>query len=146
VTSKLLAPVRSWEARRALRQARRAADEELVASRLPSPRLAWRAVELTAEAHRLELARSLTDVVHSSDERLLPTAAPLARSAIRECRPQLLALAARLYDLSLPVTPRGVLLVERLLCDGNGPLYGSGGADRLHAAVRHAQAAVAGEQ
>lgn len=144
MSSKLLAPVRSWEARRALRHARRVADGELIATRLPSPRLAWRAVELVAEPHRLELARSLTDVVHSSDERLLPTAAPLARSAIRECRPQLLALAARLYDLSVPVTARGVLLVERLLCDGSGPLYGSGDADRLDAAVRHAQAAVAG--
>jgi hypothetical protein len=99
MSSKLLAPVRSWEARRALRSARRAADEELIASRLPSPRLAWRAAELTTDANRLELARSLTEVIHAADERLLPAAAPLARAAVRECRPQLLELAARLYDL-----------------------------------------------
>lgn len=144
MSSKLLAPVRSWEARRALRTARRAADDELIATRLPSPRLAWRTTELTADRSRLELARSLTDAVHTSDERLLPTASPLARPAVRECRPQLLALAARLYDLSLPVTPRGVLLVERLLCDGGGPLYGSGDCDRLLEAVRQAHAALAG--
>jgi hypothetical protein len=144
MTSRLLAPVRSWEARRALRDARRAADGELIATRLPSPRLAWRAAELTGEPNRLELARSLTDVVHAADERLLPTAAPLARSAIRACRPQLLSLAARLFDLSLPVTPRGVLLVEHLLSDGGGPLYGSAESDRLLEAVGRAQAALAG--
>jgi hypothetical protein len=95
-----------------------------------------------AEPHRLEVARSLTDVVHSSDERLLPTAAPLARSAIRECRPQLLALAARLYDVSLPVTARGVLLVERLLCDAGSPLFGSGDPDRLLDGLARAQASL----
>jgi len=62
------------------------------------------------------------DVVQAADERLLPTASPLDRPAVRECRPQLLALAARLYDQSLTVTPRGVLLTEQLLVDGSGPL------------------------
>ncbi|HZU19779.1 MAG TPA: hypothetical protein VE982_01040 [Gaiellaceae bacterium] len=143
MASKLLAPVRTWEARRALRAARRTADDELAATRLPPPRLAWRAAELTADANRLGLARSLTDVVHASDERLLPTASPLARAAIRECRPELLALAGRLFDLSLPVTARGVLLVERLLTDGSGPLYGSGDSKRLAEAARRAQAALA---
>jgi len=64
---KLLAPVRGWEARRALRAARRRADAELLTTRLPSPRLAWRTEELVAEDSRLELGRSLTDVVHSAD-------------------------------------------------------------------------------
>ena len=105
--SKLLAPVRSWEARRALRTARRIADAELVETRLPPPRLAWRAVELTSDENRIDLARSLTDVVHSADERLLPAASPIARVAVRECRPQLLALAARLFDVERPVSARG---------------------------------------
>jgi len=39
------APLRSWQARRALRSARRNADEQLLESRLPSPRLAWRTAE-----------------------------------------------------------------------------------------------------
>ena len=115
---KLLAPVRSWEARRALRGARRRADEELAATRLPPPRLAWRAAELVADENRIDLARSLTDVVHAADERLLPAASPIARAAVRKCRPQLLGIAAR-------------LLVERLLTDGAGPLYGRGDAERL---------------
>jgi len=131
MNAKLLAPMRSWEARRALRGARRRADEELAATRLPPPRLAWRAAELVADANRIDLARSLTDVVHAADERLLPAASPIARAAVRACRPQLLAIAARLFEVSKPVSARGVLLVERLLTNGSGPLYGRGDADRL---------------
>jgi hypothetical protein len=130
MSSRLLAPVRSWETRRALRTARRRADDELLASRLASPRLAWRTTELVADTNRNELARSLIDVVHAADERLLPTATPIHRGAVRECRAELLELAARLYD-SRPVTPRGVLLVDRLVHDGSGPLYGTTDAQRL---------------
>jgi len=142
MASRLLAPVRSWEARRALRDARRRADAEILAARLPSPRLAWRTAELIAEENRVELGRSLTDVVHAADERLLPSATPLDRNGIRGARPQLLQLAARLYDVSRPVAPRGVLLVDRLLVDGSSPLYGRGSANRLRTAVADALAAL----
>jgi hypothetical protein len=135
MASRLLAPVRSWEARRALRDARRRADAEILAARLPSPRLAWRTDELVADQNRLELGRSLTDVVHAADERLLPSATPLDRGGIRAARAQLLQLAARLYDVSKPVAPRGVLLVEGLLVDGSSPLYGHSAANRLRVAV-----------
>jgi hypothetical protein len=145
MSSRLLAPVRGWEARRALRAARRRADAELLTARLPSPRLAWRTEELVAGASRAELGRSLTDVVHSADERLLPSASPLNRGSIRELRAQLLELAARLYDLSQPVAPRGVLLVERLLYDGAGPLYSGSTPNRLRAEVRQARAALDGD-
>lgn len=131
MTSKLLAPVRGWEARRTLRAARRRADEEILATRLPSPRLAWRTAEILAESNRIELGRSLTDVVHGADERLLPSASPLARSAVRECRVQLLELAALMCNLPQQVKPRGMLLVERLLVDGSGPLYGRHEPDHL---------------
>jgi hypothetical protein len=33
----------------------------------------------------------------------------------------MLALAARLGDLTHPIAPRGVLMLERLLCDNDGP-------------------------
>jgi hypothetical protein len=144
MNARLLAPVRSWEARRALRGARRRADEELSATLLPPPRLAWRTAELVADENRIDLARSLTDVVHAADERLLPAASPIARAAVRACRPQLLAIAARLFDVSKPVSPRGVLLVERLLTDGSGPLYGRGDPERLLAAATSVLAAVDG--
>ncbi len=145
MSSRLLAPVRGWEARRALRAARRRADAELLTTRLPSPRLAWRTEELVAEDSRTELARSLTDVVHSADERLLPSASPLNRTSIRALRAQLLDLASRLYDLAQPVAPRGILLVERLLYDGTGPLYSRSTASRLRGEVRRARAALDGD-
>jgi hypothetical protein len=144
MSSRLLSPVHSWTARRALRAARRRADDELLATRLPSPRLAWRAEELVADDNRIDLGRSLTDVVHSADERLLPSASPLNRSAVRATRSQLLELAARLYDLSRPVAPRGVLLVERLLTDGSGPLYDRRSPNRLRAEVVRDLAALDG--
>jgi two-component system sensor histidine kinase KdpD len=119
----LLRPYREWQARRALRAARRAADEELIVTRLPSPRLAWRIAELVSDDNRTTLARSLTDTVHAADERFLPSASPLDRGAVRESRAQLLELTARIADLDRPVMPRGVLLVERLLGATDSPLY-----------------------
>jgi hypothetical protein len=137
--------MRSFEARRALKAARRRADSEILATRLPSPRLAWRTAELVSEENRTSLARSLTDVVQAADERLLPTASPLDRVAVRECRPQLLALAARLYDQSLTVTPRGVLLADRLLVDGSSPLYGHSDPAKLAATAEQVLTALAGD-
>jgi hypothetical protein len=128
---RMSAPWHGWEARRTLRAARRTADEELLVTRLPPPRLAWRRDELVADEHRLQLGRVLTDVVHGSDERFLPNASPIDRGAVRECRSQLLELASRLYDLDRPVMPRGVLLVERLLADTSGPLYSRTGTRQL---------------
>jgi hypothetical protein len=83
--------------------------------------------------------------VHSADERLLPSASPLNRASIRVLRAQLLELAARLYDLPQPVAPRGVLLVERLLYDGAGPLYSRSAPNRLRADVQQARAALDGD-
>ena len=137
MSSRLLAPVRSWEARRALRVARRLADDEIAASRMPSPRHAWRVAELVGEANRVELARSLMHVVHSADERLLPAASPLVRTAVRTCRAELLDLASVLFHAEEPVSARGVLRVEALLA-ASGPLYGAGDAARLRRDVARA--------
>jgi len=116
-------PYRDWQARRALHAARRAADEELLVTRLPSPRLAWRTNELVSDEHRTDVARSLTATVHAADERFLPSASPLDRGAVRESRAQMLELASRIADLERPVMPRGILLVERLLAGVESPLY-----------------------
>lgn len=141
----LLAPVRGWEARRALKAARRAADAELLDSHLPSPRLAWRVEELVADENRIDLGRSVTDVVHAADERLLPGASPLDRAAVRACRAQLLDLASRLHDLPAPVRPRGILLVGRLLEDGSGPLYGHRDPAALRDALHEAREELDGD-
>jgi len=129
MATRLLAPLRSWETWRALRAARERADAELAVTRLPSPRLAWRTAELVDDEHRVELARRLTDIVHAADERLLPGASPVDRAAVRNTRPQLLEVAARVCDTERPVTARGVVLLERLL-DG-GALFGHGRSARL---------------
>src|SRR5438552_2219015 len=112
-----LAPFRDLKRRRALRAERAAADRDLIETDLPSPRLAWRVEELVADDHRLELARSVTDLVHDADGATLPGASPVNRAAVRSARAQLLALASRLADLECPVMPRGVLLTGRLVVD-----------------------------
>ena len=91
---------------------------------------------MVSDDNRVETARRLTDIVHAADERFLPGASPVDRRAVRECRAQLLELAARVCDTTRPVAPRGMLLVQRLL-DG-GPLYGNGRAPRLRAAIDEA--------
>lgn len=136
--------VREWKARRALTAARRRADAELLATSLPSPRLAWRTEELIAEDRRIQLGRSLIDVVHAADERLLPGASPLNRNSVRARRAELLQLAARLCDLSRPVAPRGVLLVDRLVSDGSSSLF-SRAPNRLLVEADEALAALDGD-
>jgi hypothetical protein len=126
---KPLAPLRAWEARRAMRAERARVDAELAESRLPSPRHAWRIEELVADDNRLRLARQLTDVVHASDESRLPNARPINRGAVRESRAELLDIAARLFDTKRPVAARGVVRLERML--NGGTVYGNGRSAQL---------------
>ena len=53
----------------------------------------------------------------------LPSASPVNRPAVRAHSEALLSIASRLADLSRGVAARGVILVDRLLVDGSGPLY-----------------------
>jgi hypothetical protein len=135
-------PYRDWQARRALQAARRDADAELIVTRLPSPRFAWRTRELVSDEHRLDLGRSLTGTVHSADERFLPSASPLDRGAVRACGSQLLELGSRLLDLERPVMPRGVLLTERLLSGKDSPLYARVDVARVRAEIARTLAAL----
>ena len=144
MATRILAPYRAWEARRALRAERSQADDDLLQSRTPSPRLAWRVAELVAQEPRTELGRELIGVVHAADERRLPGASPLDRGSIRVCRAELLGLASRLCAVERAVRPRGVVLVERLLHDSSGPLYGHGDPDRLRGDARRAMSALTG--
>ncbi len=118
------------------------ADAELLASPIPSLRLAWRAAELVVPKRRLELARSLRGLVRDADARYLPNAVPINRPAVRAAANDLRAMADRLAELSRPVSPRGILLVERLLVDGSSPLYDAERADELHDAIDTAAAAL----
>jgi hypothetical protein len=127
-----------WRRRRELRAARREADAELLGSEFASPRTAWRAAELTESKNRLALARSIRRLIRSADARYLPGPTPLNRIGVRLEIDALEALAERLATLERPVTPRGVLLLDRLLTDGFGPLYVSYRAVELRSALDRA--------
>lgn len=78
-----------------------------------------RAAELVAPNHRSRLARS----VHAHTKPIAP-GAPLLQvqsraflAELQRQRASLERLAGRLRDLSQPVNPRGVVLLERLLLD-----------------------------
>ncbi len=129
------------KARRRLRAERRKADEELLQSEWISPFLAWRANEVVARENRVELARSLRDVVASAEARYLPTASPVDRAAVRGDASRMLAIARRLEGPA-PVAPRGVLLVEQLLVDGSSPLYASDRRDTLRSYLDSARDAL----
>jgi hypothetical protein len=124
--------------RRRLAAARRDADAELAATTLPSPRLAWRTNELCSDDHRREVAESILDVLQASRSRVLPSASPLNRGAARAEAELFLRIAAVLEDVGRPVRPRGILLVERLLTDGSGPLYARERERRLHGSLEEA--------
>jgi len=119
--------------RRALRAARRAADAELALRRHAPLRLSWRVEELVATKNRLDLAHALRSLVRDSSTRYRPTASPVNRVAVRAQSGTFLSLAARLADLERPVTARGVVLTDRLLIDGSGPLYDRDRVDELPA-------------
>ena len=139
---RMLQPVRELQKRRVLQAERKAADGELIASILPTTRLAWRALELTSDEHRLAVARDLTNVVHEANGTRLPGASPLNRAAVRAARPKLLALASRLADLEAPVLPRGVLLADRLVSDTSSPLYDRARAEHARRDAERALAAL----
>jgi len=142
----VLAPVRRFRAHRELAAARRAADAELLATALPSPRFAWRTNELCSDEHRRALAESLVQVVRGSDTRYLPSASPLNRVAAREQLPLLLQVAAVLADTQRRVTPRGVLLVEELLNGSKSPLYLHRRSNELRTALVDALKALEGQR
>jgi len=123
VTARRLGPLSRLRLRRELRIARREADEELVASIYTTPRTAWRAAELTSHKNRATLARSIERLIDSADARHLPGPTPLNRIAVREQADRLRQLADLIRGPEVPVTARGLLLIDRLLTDGYGPLY-----------------------
>ena len=110
-------------ARRALRALRAAADPDLARRDRPPLRLAWRVEELVGTKNRLDLAHSVRSLVRDARPSYLPSASPFNRLVVRAESDALLAVAARLADLERPVAARGVVLLERLLTDGSGPLY-----------------------
>ncbi len=107
------------------------------AGRPPSDEiLRARIEELQSPRTRKELARAFRRIALEAMGAGRPlTPAQLNRRRLRRHADDLLELAARLDDLSSPVTPRGVALAHRLVTAGGGPLYNSRDDDSLPASL-----------
>jgi hypothetical protein len=130
----LAAAVRGVRAEHELRLLRQQADRALLRGIAPMYRsalVAWRAAELTAEAHRLAVAESVNRLLRELDPAKLPGASPLNRVAARSQEDLIVRLRARLADVGSPVEARGVLMAEWLLGDITSPLYDRDRADSL---------------
>jgi len=127
--------IRSLQVTRRRTRARRLADEQILSGALAgsSPLLGWRETELVSRSNRRVLARSLGAIPAESEALVL--ASPLNRRAVRLHLELVRALARRVGTLDEPVDPRGMVLVEQLICDGFGPLYARDMADELPRAL-----------
>lgn len=102
-----------------------------------TPALQLRAAQLADPATRRQAARRLRGIVQYVDRtgpRPLITAVVIDPSAVRSGRQAILGLAQRL-EASGPVEPRGVVLAQRLLTDGLGPLFNPSSERTVVAAV-----------
>lgn len=124
----LVQAVRRWDARRRLRTE---ADEWILRGyqNRGASRFGWRVDELTGARERRLLGRSLRAVVAQLSERRLPGAVPLNRIGLRPCRALLVAIADRLEALDRPVSPSGIITVQRLLTEPGSVLYAQSSFD-----------------
>ena len=104
--------------------------------------LTWRAAELTSARERRLTARSLRGIVKELDGNTLPSAVPLNRRGVRPYAAAIAALADRIGDRDVPVAPRGMLLVDDLLSNGDSPLYARQNIERLPDRLREIQNAL----
>ncbi len=103
-----------------------------------TPMLATRARQLTSARRRRSLARCLERLVEQAEEPPRTSFSAVvhpSRPRVREARPLLLMLAARLRA-SDPVDPRGVAALKNLLSDGNSPVYTRGDPETLARALQ----------
>ncbi len=102
-----------------------------------TPALALRAAQLTDPETRRQTAHRLRGIVSYVDRggpRPLITAVVIDPPAVRSGRQAILGLAQRL-EAGSPVQPRGVILAQRLLTDGLGPLFNPSSERTVVAAV-----------
>jgi len=105
--------------------------------------LAVRAWQLTSPRTRARIARTLSAAIDEAQEPLprRGAAVPVCRSAVDAARDELARAIARLRD-PRPVRPRGIVMLRRLLADGDGPLYAPSASDELWRRVRRASIAL----
>jgi hypothetical protein len=84
-----------------------------------------RAEQLLSARHRAESAKALRDLVEEAQRpraSLFNANLRIQRALIRENQPLILTLARELEELAV-VNPRGVILADRLIKDGESPVY-----------------------
>ena len=84
-----------------------------------------RAEQLVSESHRGKSAKALRDLVTEADEAhssFFNANLKVQRQVIRGNKVLILTLAKELEDLP-EVNPRGVILADRLVTDGESPVY-----------------------
>ena len=140
---------------RVLAQVRgRAIDDQLLAGRMPNgnPYAVARLARLLDLGYRSNLAEALRRLLEVARERRIsPFLAqlPLQVQEVLDTEPLILTLAAELEE-DRAVNPRGVILADRLVRDGDSPLYWRSDVkvhpdapvESVETAVRHARAAL----
>ena len=93
-----------------------------------------RAEQLLSARHRAQSAKALRDLVEEAQEpraSLLNANLRVQRVLIRENEALILTLARELEELAV-VNPRGVILADRLIKDGQSPVYTTEAAMEEH--------------
>jgi len=105
---------------------------------------------LVARAWQLTRPRACARVAGALDAVLAEAAGPVARGGsavpvrreeVAVARDELVRIAERLRA-PRPVRPRGIVMLRRLLRDGNGPLYAPSASDELWRRLRRAAIAL----
>jgi hypothetical protein len=125
-------------------------DERLASGVDPGsdPALLLRARQLRSQRHRSRLATWVERLVDESDAPQtagLTSKVPIVREKVAEARESLLAVAELLRH-GEQLRPRGIAMVERLLTDGESPLYRDAVRGAVALQVRAALNRMVGEQ
>ena len=98
-----------------------------------------RADQLLSARHRARSAKALRELVEEAQQprpSLFNANLRVQRLVIREDQALILTLARELEELAL-VNPRGVILADRLITDGESPVYSTGSLIEDHGKLAH---------
>jgi hypothetical protein len=123
----------------------RSIDDRLLAGESPdaSPETRVRRDMLLDPRYREEVADALRRMADAADidgPRLFGASLHIRKLEVREARSEILALADEV-DEDPTVRPRGVIMADRLIRDGDSPVFWPCD-DSVELAVRHARAAL----
>lgn len=129
----------------------RSIDEKLLNGDAPngSPVILVRRARLIDPRHRSKVATALRNLIEAARRRernSFVARIPLLEREVLRSEALILTLADEL-EQEKRVSPRGVILAERLITDGGSPVYWSGnpnpsGMESVDSAVKHARAAL----